>query len=214
LNDIWWMLRGVAIGLAVAIPVGPIALLCMRRTLEGGFSVGFATGLGAALADLFYAASAAFGIAAVETILLEYRTPLSFAGGIFLLALAARTALSKPVTVREVNLKTGSALNAMVGGFALTASNPLTVLGFVAIFAGFGAGRGLTDAGRSVSLVLGVFVGSTLWWMALTGVVARIRHLFSAQTLHRLNLAAAVVIAAFGAYELVIGLMRAAPWLF
>ncbi len=214
MNDLWWLLRGVAIGLAVAIPVGPIALLCMRRTLEGGFSVGFATGLGAALADLFYAGTAAFGIAAVEAVLLVYRTPLSFIGGIFLLALAARTALSKTITIREVNLKTGGTLNAVVGGFVLTASNPLTVLGFVAIFAGFGAGRGLTDAGRSVSLVLGVFVGSTLWWMALTGVIARIRHFFEPRTLHALNLAAAVVIAAFGVYELVIGLMRAAPWLF
>jgi len=214
LNDFWWLLRGVAIGLAVAIPVGPIALLCMRRTLERGFAVGFATGLGAALADLFYASIAAFGIAAVETALLEYRTPLSFVGGFFLLALAARTALTRAINTKEVNTSTGGALSAGVSGFALTATNPLTVLGFVAIFAGFGAGRGLTDAGRAISLVLGVLAGSTLWWMALTGVIARIRHLFSPRTLHGLNLAAAAFIAAFGAYELIIGLMRAAPWLF
>jgi threonine/homoserine/homoserine lactone efflux protein len=214
LNDFWWLLRGVAIGLAVAIPVGPIALLCMRRTLEGGFAVGFATGLGAAFADLFYAGTAAFGIAAVENVLLQYRTPLSFIGGFFLLALATRTALSKVAIVREVNSRGNSAGSALVSGFVLTATNPLTVLGFVAIFAGFGAGRGLTDAGRSISLVLGVLTGSILWWMALAGVIARIRHLFSVRTLHGLNLAASAFIAAFGVYELIIGLMRAAPWLF
>jgi threonine/homoserine/homoserine lactone efflux protein len=216
LNDFWWLLRGVAIGLAVAIPVGPIAVLCMRRTLERGFAVGFSTGLGAATADLFYSAIAAFGIAAVETALLEYRTPLSFVGGLFLLALAGRTALIKSPTIRDVklNASTGGMLSALASGFVLTATNPLTVLGFVAIFAGFGVGRGLNDLGRAISLVFGVLAGSALWWMALTGVIARVRHLFSSRTLHRLNLAAAALIAAFGAYELVTGFKLAAPWLF
>jgi threonine/homoserine/homoserine lactone efflux protein len=214
LETFWWLLRGIAIGLAVAIPVGPIALLCMRRTLERGFFVGFATGLGAAAADLFYSAIAAFGIAAVETILLAYRTQLSFVGGIFLLALAARTACRRSTVVRERNASTRGILTAFVSGFFLTVTNPLTVLGFVAIFAGFGVGQGLTDTDRAVSLVIGVVVGSSLWWLILTSVVARIRHLFSPRTLHGLNLAAAILLAAFGAYELISAVMMAAPWLF
>ncbi len=214
MDDIWWLLRGVAIGLAVAIPVGPIALLCMRRTLQCGFFVGFATGLGAALADLFYATIAGFGIAAVETVLVAYRTPLSFVGGLFLLALAWRTAFHKNPVVRELNPTTRSIPGAVISGFVLTATNPLTVLGFVAIFAGFGVGRGLTDIGRAVSLIAGVVAGSALWWMALTGVIARIRHFFSSRTMMGLNFAAAALIATFGAYELVFALMRAAPWLF
>jgi len=207
-------MRGVAIGLAVAIPVGPIALLCMRRTLAKGFPVGFATGFGAAIADLFYAAIAAFGIAAVETVLLRYRTQLSFIGGIFLLSLAVRTALRQTPIVREVSTGSSGVIKAFVSGFVLTATNPLTVLGFVAIFAGFGVGQGLTDLGRAVSLVLGVLAGSAIWWLVLTGVVARIRHFFAPRTLHRLNLAAAALIAAFGTYELITAIMMAAPWLF
>ncbi len=214
METFWWLLRGIAIGLAVAIPVGPIALLCMRRTLEQGFLVGFATGLGAAVADLFYSAIAAFGIAAIETILLDYRTELSFIGGIFLLALAARTACRRATVVREINASTRGILTAFVSGFFLTATNPLTVLGFVAIFAGFGVGQGLTDTDRAVSLVIGVVVGSVLWWLTLTTVVARVRHLFSARTLNGLNLAAAVLLAAFGTYELISAIMMAAPWLF
>src|SRR5271168_3359916 len=97
LDDLWWLMRGLAIGLAVAIPVGPIALLCMRRTLERGFTFGFATGLGAAAADFFYSAMAAFGIAAVETVLLRYQLALFLTFGLFLLILAARTALRKGV---------------------------------------------------------------------------------------------------------------------
>jgi threonine/homoserine/homoserine lactone efflux protein len=207
-------MRGLAIGLAVAIPVGPIALLCMRRTLERGFLIGFGTGLGAAIADLFYASIAAFGISAVEEMLLKYRTSLSFIGGIFLLILAARTAAGKGAMERELNPSTGSAVTAFASGFVLTATNPLTVLGFVAIFAGFGVGQGLTDTSRAVSLVTGVMAGSILWWLILNGIVARIRHFFAPRTLQRVNLAAGALIAAFGFYELTIGIMMAAPWLF
>ncbi len=214
MDDLWWLARGFAIGLAVAIPVGPIALLCMRRTLERNFLVGFSTGLGAAVADLFYASIAAFGISAVETVLLEYRTALSFTGGIFLLVLAARTATGKGAIEREVNPGTSGAASAFVSGFALTATNPLTVLGFVAIFAGFGVGQGLTDTSRAVSLVIGVTSGSVLWWLVLNTLVAKIRHLFAPRTLQRLNIAAGVLIAAFAFYELTIAIMMAAPWLF
>ncbi len=214
MDDLWWLVRGFAIGLAVAIPVGPIALLCMRRTLERGFLIGFGTGLGAAIADLFYASIAAFGISAVEEVLLKYRTALSFIGGIFLLILAARTAMGKVAAQREVNPRTGSAVTAFASGFVLTATNPLTVLGFVAIFAGFGVGEGLTDTSRAVSLVIGVMAGSILWWLILNGIVARIRHFFAPRTLQRVNLAAGALIAAFGFYELTIGIMMAAPWLF
>jgi threonine/homoserine/homoserine lactone efflux protein len=222
LDDFWWLMRGIAIGLAVAIPVGPIALLCMRRTLERGFLVGFATGFGAAVADLFYSSLAAFGISAVESMLLEYRTALSLIGGIFLLGLAARTATAKSPSpdepeseaVRAARQKSRGIVSAAVSGFILTLTNPLTVLGFVAIFAGFGVGQGLTDVGRALSLVLGVLGGSILWWMILTGVVARIRHFFAARTVHRVNVAAGAVIAGFGFYELATGVMMAAPWLF
>ncbi len=214
MEDFGWLLRGIAIGLAVAIPVGPIALLCMRRTLECGFRVGFSIGVGAAAADLFYAAIAAFGIAAVETVLAEYQTPLGFVGGIFLLALAARTALGKPPADRAVNAGSSGMVSAVLSGFVLTATNPLTVLGFVFIFAGFGVGRGLTDSTRAVSLVIGVVGGSLLWWMTLSAAIARVRHHFSPRTLQRLNLVAGAMIAGFGFYELIIALRRAAPWLF
>lgn len=214
MNDLWWLARGFVIGLAVAIPVGPIALLCMRRTLERRFLIGFATGVGAAVADLFYASIAAFGISAVESVLLEYRTLLSFVGGIFLLILAARTAMDKAGVDRKVNAGTSDAVSAFASGFVLTVTNPLTVLGFVAIFAGFGVGEGLTDTSRAVSLIVGVLAGSILWWLILNAVVARIRHFISSRALQRLNLAAGVLIAAFAFYELTIAIQMAAPWLF
>jgi threonine/homoserine/homoserine lactone efflux protein len=214
LDDFWWLARGLAIGIAVAIPIGPMALLCMRRTLERGFLVGFATGFGAAMADLFYAAIAAFGISAIEAVLLEYRTPLSFIGGMFLLVLAARTAMGKVAVERSETAGTASTAGALASGFVLTATNPLTVLGFVAIFAGFGVGQGLTDVSRAAALVTGVAVGSVLWWLTLNTIIARIRHFFAPRTLQHLNIAAGAIIGGFAFYELSTAVMMAAPWLF
>lgn len=214
MDSFWWLARGLAIGVAVAIPIGPMALLCMRRTLERGFLIGFATGFGAAMADLFYSAIAAFGISAIETVLLEHRTPLSFIGGVFLLILAARTAMGKVAAERTETAGTASTAGALASGFVLTATNPLTVLGFVAIFAGFGVGQGLTDISRATALVAGVAVGSVLWWLTLNTIIARIRHFFAPRTLQHLNIAAGAIIGAFAFYELSTAVMMAAPWLF
>ena len=186
MDEIGAMLRGYAIGIAVAVPVGPIALPCMRRTLERGFPFGFATGLGAAVVDLFYSSIAAFGIAAVESLLLDYRLALSLVGGIFLLTMAVRTGLARPAAEPQLNGGTGGIVSAFVSSVVLTATNPLTVLGFVAIFAGFGVGNGLTDTDRALYLVLGVFAGSASWWLILSGAVARIRHLFAPRNAPRL----------------------------
>ena len=210
MDDFWVLLKGFAIGLAIAIPVGPIALLCMRRTLERGFTFGFATGLGAATADLFYSAIAALGLAWVEEALLRYQLPLFLLFGLFLLGLAIRTALRSTAVVREVNAGTSGIAGAFVSGFVLTATNPLTVLGIFAIFAGFVVGNGA----QALSLVIGVVAGSATWWLTLTTVVARIRHLFADRTLHALNFTAAALLAAFAVYFLVKALMMAAPWLF
>ena len=214
MDTIGAILRGVAIGLAVAIPVGPMALLCMRRTLERGFPFGFATGLGAAVADLFFSAIAVFGIAAIESLLLDYRLALSLVGGIFLVALAAKTGLSQPAREPQVSISTGGIVRALISSFVLTATNPLTVLGFIAIFAGLGVGHGLANTELALDLVMGVFAGSAAWWLLLSTIIASIRHLFAPRTLHRLNLGAAALIAAFGAYELISALKLAAPWLF
>jgi len=214
LNDFGVFLRGVAVGLAVAVPVGPIALLCMRRTLERGFGFGFATGVGAATADLFYSAIAAFGIAAVEAALVDYQLQLRLVGGIFLLVLAARTAVSQRRLVREPNARAKGVFGALLSGLVLTATNPLTVLGFAAIFASFGVGDGLVGGDRALALVCGVFAGSAAWWLTLTSIVARIRHLFSPRTFGTLNLCAAALLTGFGFYALISALMMAAPWLF
>jgi threonine/homoserine/homoserine lactone efflux protein len=203
-TDTFSLLRGIAVGLILAIPVGPTAILCMRRTLERGARFGFATGLGASLADGFYGAVTAFGIAAIQTFLGHHFVSVRLVGGLFMLGLAVRLVLSsgapkKPVIEKSTS---GRAVAAMVSGFLLTVTNPMTLFGFAAIFTFFHVSIGRAYADPDTFLVLGVILGSALWWFGLTLGVRRLRHLLSDQALHRINLSAAAFLAIFGAYAL------------
>lgn len=203
-----FFLRGLLIGLAIAAPVGAIGLLCIRRTLAHGRVIGLATGLGAASADAVYGAVAAFGLTAVTGFLTEQTAWLRIVGGVILLWLGWRTLVAEP---------SGSAGEdavriwpAYASTFALTITNPSTIISFAAVFAGLGlvgTGAGSTSAAW---LVLGVFSGSATWWLLLSGVVGIMRERVGARAMLAINRISGAVIASLGIAALVagIGLVR------
>jgi threonine/homoserine/homoserine lactone efflux protein len=128
-------LRWLLIGFSIAAPVGPIGVLCIRRTLADGRLAGFLSGMGAASADMFYGAVAAFGLTAIRDVLLGQSNWLRLVGGIFLLYLGVKTFLSKPAEQAAESLRNGL-FGAYLSTFFLTITNPVTILSFVAIFAG------------------------------------------------------------------------------
>jgi threonine/homoserine/homoserine lactone efflux protein len=183
--------RGLLIGLAIAAPVGPMALLCIRRTLERGWPSGFASGLGIATADGIYAAVAAFGLTAVSGLLLHESRLVQLAGGalIILLGLSsllraspADAAPSPSPFLPEAPPPQGGRRRDLGAAYAsclgLTLANPPTILSFLAVMAGFGIGTS-AGGGSSLLVVLGVLAGSAAWWAVLTGAVARARGLIS-----------------------------------
>src|SRR5712691_5011520 len=151
--------RGAVLGFSIAAVVGPIGLLCIRRTLGAGFGVGFVSGLGAATADASYAAVAGFGISAVAAVLVDQRLWLRVVGGIFLVYLALRTVRATPAERAADATASGLRLaGAYSSTLALTLSNPMTILSFAGIFAGLGLGSLATSSTASaVDLVIGVF---------------------------------------------------------
>ncbi len=164
--------RGLILGFTIAAAVGPISLLTIRRTLAHGRIYGLASGLGVALADATYGGIAAFGLTAVTSILVGARLVLGLVGGLFLLVLGWRTMTSRPEAVAIADDRPGLP-GAFLSIFGLTMTNPMTIISFAAIFAGLGVvGRGGTDAAL---LTLGVFCGSTSWWLILTTVVSALR---------------------------------------
>ena len=193
--------RGLVIGFAIAAPVGAIGLLCIRRTLADGRLVGFVSGLGAATADALYGAVAALGLTAISSAIVEHQALVRLLGGIFLCYLGLRTALSHPATA--ANPGAGRGLAAAFGStLALTLTNPTTILSFAAVFAGLGLGTSETDRGSAVLMVCGVFLGSALWWLLLSGAVGFFRRAFTPERLLWVNRLSGVVLVGFGVISL------------
>ena len=193
--------RGLGIGFAIAAPVGPIGLLCIQRTLNQGRLSGLASGLGAATADAVYGCVAAFGMVAVSAFLVEQQFWLGIAGGLFLCYLAIRTFAAPPADVAAPSQQGGLASD-YGSTLVLTLTNPITVLSFVAIFAGLGLATHGENNLAAVLIVAGVFCGSALWWLLLSGGVSIFRSRIGPQAMHWINRFAGIIIGAFGLYAL------------
>jgi threonine/homoserine/homoserine lactone efflux protein len=191
-----YLLRGCAIGFSIAAPVGPIGVLCIRRTLADGRARGFASGLGAAAADALYGCVAAFGLTAISGLLVRQQMWLRLVGGLFLLYLGVKTFFTKSVT--EVTTARGGSLpGAFASTFVLTLTNPATILSFVAVFAGLGIGAPSRDFLGAGLLVLGVFIGSAFWWLLLSTGVSVFREKFDPRRRQWVNRISGIVIAGF-----------------
>ncbi len=196
-------LRGIVIGFSIAAPVGPIGVLCIRRTLAEGRAYGLVSGLGAASADACYGFTAAFGLTFISTILIDQKLWLHLVGGAFLCYLGIRTFLARPAfstqgaAPADMNL-----IGAYASIFFLTLTNPLTILSFAAIFAGLGIASANGDYGTAAVLVLGVFCGSALWWFILSSGVSILRSRIDGAALEWVNRVSGVIITAFGLFAL------------
>ena len=198
-KDLFGLLaQGVVLGFSIAAPVGPIGVLCIRRTLQNGFKSGLASGLGAASADATYGAIAAAGLTLVAYFLARQQTWLGMLGGAFLLFLGVRTFRNPSMSAdggdTQVNTLGGDYLSA----FLLTLSNPITIFSFAALFGGLSARSGGGFKTSAFVLVLGVFIGSALWWLTLTTGVSIFRNRFSQGMMLWVNRAAGAVIFCFG----------------
>jgi threonine/homoserine/homoserine lactone efflux protein len=198
--------KGVLLGLSIAAPVGPIGLLTIRRSIDAGFRMGFATGLGAATADTIYGAMAAFGLTAIMALLTDHADLIRLGGGTFLLVIGLRSLMQAVRSLRIGTIAPGnrveSAFTAYVQTVGLTLTNPMTILAFIAMFAGAGIGGG-SDLASAMTLVAGVAVGSTMWWLMLAGALAHVRHRLPARAVRLINMGSSVIIIGFGIVALV-----------
>lgn len=193
-----FLLRGAILGFAIAAPVGPIGVLVIRRSLAEGRASGLASGLGAATADAAYGALAGFGLTVVTAFLVERQGWLRLVGGAFLCYLGVRTLLARPAEeATDVREKGGGLVGAYASTFLLTLTNPTTILSFAAVFAGMGGGT-TGDRASTALLVLGVFLGSALWWLLLSGGVGLFSGRIGPRGMRVVNLLSGTLIFAFG----------------
>jgi threonine/homoserine/homoserine lactone efflux protein len=202
--------RGVGLGLMIAAPVGPVGLLCIRRTAQKGLLTGFASGFGAAFADALFSALAAFGVAAIIDMIRDYNHWIHVLGGTFMLFVAWHTWRDKPrqpepdAPEAQTGSRPGSVIRSVISSFVITLTNPATLFGVLAVVATFG---GLRNHLEASTLVGGIFTGSALWWFMLSGGVALVRSHFTEARIIGINRVTAVALAALAAWALTTGVM-------
>lgn len=200
-------LQSFLIGISIAAPVGPIGILCIRRTLAEGRLAGLISGLGAATADAFYGAIAAFGLTFISLFLIQQNFWLKLGGGLFLILLGIRTFFAPP-KIRDLKLnsdnKQSSLISFFTSTFFLTITNPLTILAFAAIFASLGGNETNTRRDYLVStiMVLGIFLGSCAWWFILSGLTAYFRGRLNKNAMIWINRISGAIITGFGIFTL------------
>lgn len=199
--------KGLVLGFSVAAPVGPIGILCMDRSLRHGKLSGFSTGMGAAAADTVYGAIAAIGIASVMGFLAGYERELRFVGGLLLLIVAWRMYITPPpVFQQRAPGQKRPLLRLFTESFVLTISNPMTILGFMAVYAGLGI---QAENMQAICVVLtGVFLGSAAWWLSLSVGTVLLRQKLTPKFLARFSRGAGIMIGLFGLIALVQSLFQ------
>jgi threonine/homoserine/homoserine lactone efflux protein len=203
--DLPFFIKGLIFGFSIAAPVGPIGILCIRRSLTDGWRAGLLTGMGAASADAIYGCMAAFGLAGIAGFLVGQQVWIRLVGGLFLLWMGLKIFLAKsespPLRGKSVNGAPG-----YLSALLLTLTNPMTILSFAAVFAGMGLG--VTGSGPIAAgwLVGGVFAGSMAWWIILSSTSSRFNRYANAGAMEWVNRLSGAVLIVFGCIA-VIGLL-------
>ncbi len=197
-----FFLKGLIVGFVIAAPVGPIGILCARRTLTHGRRAGFFSGMGAATADSFYGFIAAFGLTLVADFLIGHQPWLRVAGGSFLCYLGAATLFAKLEEQSELPKSARRYAGMYTSTFFLTLTNPMTIFSFAAVFAGLGLAGAKGSLASALTLVLGVFLGSALWWLFLVGIFSLFKRRFKHHELQWVNRIAGLIIAGSGVLAL------------
>lgn len=201
-NELVFFLKGLILGFVIAAPTGPIGILCARRTLAVGRRAGLASGMGAATADVIYGFIAAFGVTFISDMLMHHQSGLRIGGGSLLCFLGIRTFIERPERESPRTPSLSRFAGMFTSTFFLTLTNPTTIFSLAAVFAGFGLAGARGSFLSAGMLVLGVFLGSAVWWLFLAGVVTLFKRRIGEHQLQWINKIAGVMISVTGAAAL------------
>lgn len=184
---IGYLLKGMLVGVVIAVPVGPVGILCIRRTILDGRLAGLFSGLGAASADSLFGIVAGFGLTVISDSLFYYQDWLRIGGAAFLLYVGITSLMSDPDARRRSDEDPQGLFGDFASTFALTITNPVTVLSFIAIFGAIGFTGEEATLGHAAILVAGVWLGSFLWWIGLIAATGLLRLSFQKRHLVWIN---------------------------
>lgn len=195
--ELFW--KGIIVGLMVSIPLGPIGVLCVQRTLNKGRRSGFVSGLGAASADMIFSMIAGFGITFIIRFVKEQHIYFQLIGGIVIIILGIHIFYTNPVRqLRMQRLNKNKLSYDFLSVFFLTITNPMAIFFFLAMFAGINIASGPMSISHLITMVSGVFVGGSAWWFVLSAFVNYWRDRFRLKSIWWMNKVAGVVIFSLG----------------
>jgi len=201
------LLKGLIVGFILPIPIGPVGILCIRRTMAYGRIHGFLTGLSAAISDMTYSAVAAFGITFVSNFIAGHQEAIHLFGGVVLLAVGLHT--FRPRLINEaVAKKVTAPVITFISTFLVTFTNPMAVVGYAVVFAGIGVNDLVHNRIAAALLVAGVFLGSLAWFTLLTFLSRALRVKITGRGLDLVNKVAGTFLMLFGVVALWSGLSR------
>lgn len=192
------MAKGILIGLLVSIPLGPIGVLVIQRTVNKSRMAGLLSGMGAALSDTLYAIVAGFSLTFVIDFIRENEIWFQAVGAVVVLALGIHIFFKNPVTdLRRNRLRGNTHFQDIISSFLVTVSNPLTVFVFLAVFTSSGVAISLQQPYHALFVILGISSGAFIWWFSLSGIVSLFRHKINLRILWWINKTAGAIIVLF-----------------
>ena len=202
--DIYFIIKGILIGISVSAPLGPIGVLCIQRTLNKGFKSGLISGIGAASADIIYAIIAGFSITFISDFLIENQNYIRIIGGMFLIFIGAKIFTSNPAKqIRKLRTKGNNYYKDYITSFLVTVSNPITILAFGAIFASFNMVEKGSGTFPIIILVVTVFSGAILWWLSLISIVTIFKSRIRLRNLLWINRVTGILIIIFALFVII-----------
>ncbi len=201
--DFLFIITALGIGIGVSVPLGPIGILCIQRTMNKGFLSGFISGIGAAFADTLYAIIAAFGISMIKDFLIENQTIIRTVGSLFLVFVGYKIFNSNPAKdLRKLRNEGQNYIKDFITSFLITISNPITIVAFGAIFAGFDLVGENVNFFHALALIIMVFIGAVTWWLVLISSVSIFRKRIRLRFLLWTNKITGTIIVIFALYIL------------
>jgi len=192
------LLKGILIGFLVSIPLGPIGILVIQRTVNKSRIAGLMSGMGAALSDTLYAVIAGFSLTFIIDFIRENELLFQAFGAVVVLALGIHIFFKNPVTdLRRNRLKGNTHFQDIISSFLVTISNPLTVFVFLAVFTSSGVAISMEKPYHSFFVILGIFSGAFIWWFSLSGIVSLVKHKINLRILWWINKTAGILIVLF-----------------
>lgn len=201
-----YLLWGLLIGMFVSLPIGPLGIMSLKRTINIDWKAGFLSGIGAAISDVIYSTTAVFGIGFISDFLNKYKYQINITTGILFIILGI-SILIKALDSNKIIEERNKNVHPILANFLLGFANPLTFLIFIAIFTRFDFNLENNSFLLNISFIFSIFIGAVLFWFVVANIIYHFIKNFKIETIFIINKILGILIILFGSYSIIIEIL-------